>query len=160
MELSRLFSGTIAGFVATAPMSLAMKGMQALLPEKESYSLPPSIISFNAANKSGQPPSNEKEHTVLTLLAHFGAGAGFGLFYGLGSVGSKKLKSNPLRGIVFGLLVWSVNYLGIMPVLNLYNSASKEPVRRNALMIIAHLVWGITTDLVFRRLDSVRKRLV
>lgn len=159
MQVSGLFTGAIAGFVATAPMSLAMKGMQALLPSHERHALPPSVISFHAANKVGEPPSNEKEHTLLTLLAHFGAGSGFGLIYGLGSDASKEPKGDPLRGIIFGLLVWSVNYLGIMPALNLYNSASREPTSRNILMIVAHLIWGITLYLVFRHLEPVLKRL-
>jgi len=158
LEVSGLLSGAIAGFVATAPMSLTMKAIQLVLPSHESYALPPAIITFNASNKAGHLPSNKEEHTVLTLLAHFGAGAGFGLFYGMGAAASKKPRNGLIRGSIFGLLVWSVNYLGIMPALNLHNSAEKEPVRRNALMIIAHLVYGISTDQIFRRLNPILKK--
>ena len=158
MEVSRLLSGVIAGFVATAPMSLVMEGIKLLLPSHESYALPPAKIAFNASNKAGHLPSSKEEQTILILLAHFGAGAGFGLFFGLGSIASKKPQNGLVRGSMFGLLVWSVNYLGLMPALNLHNSAEKEPIRRNALMIMAHLVYGITTDQVFKRLDPILKK--
>jgi uncharacterized membrane protein YagU involved in acid resistance len=158
MEVSGLLSGVIAGCVATAPMSLTMKAIQLVLPAHESYALPPAVITFNAAIKSGHLPTSQEEHTILTLLAHFGAGAGFGLFYGLGAAASKKPRNGLIRGSIFGLLVWSLNYLGIMPALNLHHSAEKEPVRRNALMIIAHLVYGLTTDQVFRRLQPILKK--
>jgi uncharacterized membrane protein YagU involved in acid resistance len=159
MQVSRLFSGAIAGFIATGPMSLAMKAMQAFLPSDERHSLPPSVITFHAANKVGEAPSNEKEHTLLTLLAHFGAGSSFGLVYGLGSTESENAQGGPLRGIIFGLMVWAVNYLGIMPALNLYKSARREPFSRNTLMIVAHLIWGITLYFAFKRLEPALKKL-
>ena len=158
MDISRLVSGTIAGFVATAPMSVVMKGIQMTLPKHEGFALPPSVITFQATKKAGLLPKSEEHHTFLTLLAHFGAGAGYGLFYGVGAPGSKQKQGNPIRGIVFGLLVWSINYMGIMPALNLYNSAEHEPARRNAMMIIAHLAYGLAADQVYIRLYPLLKK--
>lgn len=158
MEFSRLLSGAIAGFTATVPMSVVMKGAQLLLPKRERYALPPSIITSQAARKAGQPPSSDKEHGVRTLVMHFGVGAGFGLLYGLSTKVAGKRQSGPLRGIIFGLLVWAVSYLGIMPALNLYNSPDREPARRHAMMIVAHLIWGITTGQVYRQLAPLLKK--
>lgn len=158
MEFSRLLSGVIAGFVATGPMSLVMKGIQQVLPAREGFALPPSIITAQATKKAGLPPKNAEHHTFLTLLMHFGAGAGYGLFYGIGEVDSKQKRPNPVRGMIFGLLVWSVNYMGIMPAANLHNSAEREPARRNAMMIIAHLVYGLAADQVYTRLYPILKK--
>lgn len=161
LESSSLLSGAIAGFVATLPMSVVMKGIQLLLPRYERYALPPSVITFQAAEKTGQPPANSKQHVIRTILAHFGVGTGFGLLYGLISTVFGKPRGGSLRSVIFGLLVWAVSYLGIIPALNLYNSPDREPARRHAMMISAHLIWGITTGQVYRQLAPVlKKRLV
>ena len=59
-----------------------------------------------------------------------------------------------LKGAAFGLGVWSVSYLGLMPALGVLNPATEHPGRRNALMIAAHLVWGSATGILFDRLQK------
>jgi hypothetical protein len=54
----------------------------------------------------------------------------------------------PLAGPAFGLAVWAANYLGVLPALGLLRPATEHPPRRNALMIAAHLVWGLATGLL------------
>lgn len=158
LEIPRLFPGAIAGFVATIPMSVVMKGVQMLLPAHERYDLPPSVITFQAVKKAGQPSDNSQEHGFLTALLHFGIGTGCGLLYGLGTSPDGKPQSGLLRGAIFGLFIWAVGYLGILPALNLYNSPDREPVRRHTMMIAAHLIWGITTSQIYRRLAPVLKK--
>ena len=83
----------------------------------------------------------EEEHRWgVTLLAHFGYGAAVGSLFapvvektGIGGVGS---------GLLFGLTVWLVSYLGILPALGLFPPPHRETPHRNLLMIAAHLVWG------------------
>ncbi len=129
-----------------------------LLPKPEKHALPPSIITFNAAGKMGQPPTSQSEHGVRTALAHFGVGTAFGLVYGLASPAPAKQRDALVRGALFGFLVWSVNYLGILPALNLYKSPDQEPARRHLMMIAAHLIWGLTTGQVYRRLAPLLKK--
>ena len=56
-------------------------------------------------------------------------------------------------GAGFGLLVWTVSYLGLMPALDLHPPATRDTARRNLLMIVAHLVWGATAGVV---VDALR----
>jgi uncharacterized membrane protein YagU involved in acid resistance len=49
---------------------------------------------------------------------------------------------NPFAGISFGLLVWAISYLGLLPALGLYPSPRKDTGRRTAIMVLAHIVWG------------------
>ena len=158
---SSLLSGAIAGLTATFPMTAVMKGAQLVLPWHERYALPPSVITFKATGKMGQVLTSDNKHRVKTALAHFGVGTGFGLVYGFASPAPAKQRDALLRGAIFGLTVWSVNYLGILPALNLYKSPDREPALRHIMMIAAHLIWGITTGQVYRRLEPVlKKRLV
>lgn len=47
-----------------------------------------------------------------------------------------------LKGIIFGIGVWLVSYLGWLPAANILPPATREPAARNILMILSHLVWG------------------
>ena len=40
--------------------------------------------------------------------------------------------------------IWAVSYLGWIPVSGLRANAFKMPARRNGLMILAHLIWGVS----------------
>ena len=53
-----------------------------------------------------------------------------------------------------GSLVWTVSYFGIMPGLRILRPADDHPLRRNWLMIVAHLVWGSTMATTLRELSS------
>ena len=87
---------------------------------------------------------------TVTMVAHYGYGFGCGILYAAcqqsGSLG---------RGVVFGLTIWAVNYLGLLPAVGLYRTATQQPWRRNALMIAAHVVWGTAFGVLDRLL---RKR--
>ena len=72
--------------------------------------------------------------------------------------GTVRARPRMILSMLFGFLVWSVNYLGLMPALNLYNSPDREPARRHLMMIAAHLMWGITTGQVFQRLTPLLKK--
>ena len=43
---------------------------------------------------------------------------------------------------LYGLAVWAGSYLGLLPALGIMSPATDHPLRRTALMIAAHLVWG------------------
>lgn len=58
----------------------------------------------------------------------------------------------PLTGAVFGLIVWAGSYLGLLPAMGILAPATRHPVRRTALMIAVHLIWGSVTGWVTDRL--------
>ena len=143
----RLMAGAAAGLAATVPMTAAMQLMHRQLPAAERYPLPPRRITMRAADKAGvKAHLDEPERLGLTMAAHFGYGTGIGALFGL--IAPRRPAEAAAAGAGFGLLVWTVSYLGLMPALGLHPSATKEPAGRNGLMIAAHLVWGATAGLL------------
>lgn len=152
---SHLLSGALAGCIATAPMTASMELMYRLLPQHEQYPLPPSEITAELTDQTGvRDDLDTDEHVGLTLVNHFAYGAAAGAIYG---PLAKYMPLPPaLKGIAFGLVVWTVSYLGLLPALGILRPATEHPGRRNLLMILAHVVWGSVTGLVVQRLKRDR----
>ena len=147
---SRLLIGAIAGFVGTAVMTAAMRRMHARLPARERYPLPPREITEIVAR-----PPNETLAEDLSLAAHFGFGAAAGALL------STPEGDMPLRrGLIGGLGVWAASYLGWVPALGILRPAHRHPLRRNALMIAAHFVWGAATALTAKELAKSRETIL
>jgi uncharacterized membrane protein YagU involved in acid resistance len=143
----RLFTGAAAGLAATVPMTAAMVAMHRGLPARERFPLPPRRITMRAAGKARvSKKMNESHRTAVTLVAHFGYGTAVGA--ALGALAPRGPARAAAVGAGFGLLVWAVSYLGLMPALDLHPPATRDTLRRNLLMIAAHLVWGSTAGVV------------
>ncbi|HSL23329.1 MAG TPA: DUF1440 domain-containing protein [Vicinamibacterales bacterium] len=163
-------AGATAGLVATAPMTAAMTLLHRMLPHEERYPLPPRQIVDNAALQSsaeeitpgqahhpgerhtGLEPARDDERAGVALAAHFAFGAMAGSAYGL--IARTRPSSPALAGIAYGLMVWTSQYLGVLPAAGLLSNAKNHPARRNALMIGAHVIWGaalgVTADRLLR----------
>ena len=151
---SKLLTGALAGCIATAPMTLAMEVMHRWLPPSERYPLPPSEITAKLTEEAGVAPQiDQGQHTALTLLNHFGYGAAVGAIYALLASRLRAPLPAALGGSGYGLLVWAVSYLGLLPALGILRPATEHPERRNALMIVAHLIWGSITGLIVARMQ-------
>jgi uncharacterized membrane protein YagU involved in acid resistance len=61
---------------------------------------------------------------------------------------------NPVKGSLAGLAVWTGSYLGWVPALGILPPATEHPWRRNVMMIVAHLVWGMTLGAFVKGLGS------
>jgi putative membrane protein len=139
--------GLIAGVVATGPMTVAMLLWHRRLPRHERYPLPPREITMKLARKAGVAGKmTSEERSAATFLAHFGYGGAAGAIYG--AIIDEVPVRPVLKGIGFGLLVWTGSYLGFLPGMGILHSATRHPARRNLLMIGAHVVWGAATGLV------------
>ena len=150
--IQRLASGAAAGLVATVPMTAAMVAMHRKLPAHQRFPLPPRRITMRAAGKAGVRPHMDESHrTAATLAAHFGYGTAVGSL--LGAFAPRGTVKAAAAGAGFGLLVWAVSYLGLMPALDLHPPATRDTARRNLLMIAAHLVWGATAGVI---VDALR----
>ena len=154
--LGDMVLGAVAGCIATVPMTWAMEAMHRRLPRRERYPLPPRQITMRVAEEAGvKEQLDEDDRFGLTLLAHFGMGTAAGALYGL--LAPKQPLPGPLAGAGFGLAVWAGNYLGLLPALSLLRPATEHPPRRTALMVTAHLVWGVVVGaLVDSRPDRGR----
>lgn len=139
--MNAYISGLLAGFIATAPMTAFMVLLYRRLPKREKYPLPPREITMELAGKAGvEHKIDETERTGLTLAAHFAYGTMMGMLYAVLVAGLPG--PSLLKGIAFGVMVWAGSYLVVLPALGILRSATEHPLRRNALMISAHIVWG------------------
>ena len=151
--MNGLLKGVIAGFVATIPMTLAMKALHAQLPREERYPLPPRlIVESTAAKLDVEDDLREQDEYALTVASHFAYGSVTGSIYCAG-LELQRIEPSVASGVVYGLGVWTVSYLGLLPGLGILTPATEHPARRNALMIAAHIVWGAALGVTARRLD-------
>jgi putative membrane protein len=141
----------MAGLVATVPMSISMLIGWSLLPRREKYHLPPRMLTEEIAERVGiEDKINETELTSASVLSHFGYGALTGSMYAL--IEPKIPLGSSVKGGIAGVLVWVLSYLGWVPALRILPPATEHPWRRNLMMILAHLVWGVTLGEVTRKL--------
>lgn len=138
-------NGIWSGILATDPMTSAMLIMRREMPADQKSPLPPSTITNEIISRAGLQnlPTARKED--LTLISHFGYGAACGLIYALSRslIPEKEKEVSPLlTGAIFCLSVWGFSYMVGNPSTGLRASAQKMPAKRNAMMILAHLVWG------------------
>jgi uncharacterized membrane protein YagU involved in acid resistance len=134
--MGRIIRGAISGIGATVLMSLIMLAGKGLgLVHEE----PPRQITKRAEQAAGV--HREDDAFGLTwIVAHFGFGTACGVVY---SIIRRLLPGGPVvSGVLFGLLVWGVNYLGVLPALNLYPGPDEDRDSRTGVMIAAHAVYG------------------
>lgn len=130
--MNALRSGIWAGILATGPMTLALFSLQKRMPERQKSPLPPATLT-NQITGSRSPD--------LTMISHFGYGIGTALIY---SLLTRKESQRPLmRGTLFGLGVWGASYFGWIPFFGFRARGTNLLLKRNAMMIFAHAVWGL-----------------
>ena len=87
-----------------------------------------------------------------TIASHFAYGAVTGAIY---APLARSIPLSPaLAGATYGLAVWAGSYLGWLPAAGILSPAYKHPARRTALMIAAHLVWGVTAGVLVNKFSD------
>jgi uncharacterized membrane protein YagU involved in acid resistance len=146
--------GAAAGFIATFPMTLVMVLLHRLLPWWERYPLPPRQITEEVTRRAGaREHMDEPQRRAATLLMHFGFGAAAGALYV--PLASRLNLPIVLRGVIFGMMVWTGSYLGWLPAARVLPPATEHPTRRTLLMTVAHLVWGSALALIAHNLGAI-----
>lgn len=152
--MTTMAAGVLAGLAATAPMTAAMAALHQELPREEQYPLPPREVTLGMAEKAGVAGElqTEEAQRAATWTAHFAYGAGMGALYaGL----AEQLPGPPAaRGVVFGLAVWAGSYLGWLPAAGIRAGSTKQPPRREAIMVAAHVVYGASLGLLYDQLSN------
>jgi uncharacterized membrane protein YagU involved in acid resistance len=121
-------------------MTVAMIFLHRRLPRSEQYPLPPRQITMKLAREAGvEHHMDAQERSAATMLSHFAYGAAGGALY---ATTHEPRKNGAGKGVLFGLLVWGVSYLGWLPAAGVLSPATEHPARRNLLMIAAHVIWG------------------
>jgi hypothetical protein len=138
----RALLGVLAGVAATMTMTATMRRLHAVLPDDERYPLPPREIVDRSV-----PAVDERRARSRTMLAHFGFGGLTGALFAL-------LPAIRGGGIAYGLGVWALSYLGWIPAARILTPAHRHPLRRNLLMIAAHIVWGLTLSKSLKEMEN------
>lgn len=152
--MNRLLLGALAGIVGTAAMTAAMRVLHRRLPAPERYPLPPREIVRRVLPKPAGRALGEEGKRDVTMAAHFGYGAATGALLAL-----LPRRAGVLAGAGYGVLVWAGSYLGWIPAFGILRTAVRHPLRRTALMIGAHLVWGGATALALRELERAEAEI-
>lgn len=135
-----LVSGVVAGVLATAPMTTAMVWLNRKL-DTGRRTVPPGEITARAARRVHvRQHLDDGQMKELSLFAHFAYGGAAGAI--LGPVLRLLPVPGWLVGAIYGLIVWTVSYVGFLPALHLTRPVQEEPTGRHAMMIASHLVWG------------------
>lgn len=148
--MNKYLAGTIAGFAATVPMTAVMEALHHW-PRPEKEPLPPHRITVRLAESAALDEVVDEPHerTAATLVSHFGYGAAAGTSY---APLAERVPGHPaVKGAAFGVLVWTLSYLGWLPATGVLRPATRHSARRNTLMIVAHLVWGAATGVLAER---------
>lgn len=145
--MNSILRGIWSGLIATSTMTTALFKFHQSLPETQQSPLPPaklttSLLRHLPGGKQVSDNLSSETQMQATMGSHFAFGAGTGLLYALVA---PKMKGTPLvKGTLFGLGVWGASYLGWIPAFGLKPQAQKMTLERNAMMVLAHLVWGAT----------------
>lgn len=79
-----------------------------------------------------------------------------GTLYGLSL--TTRVVPAPLSGALFGMAVWAASFEGWMPALGIMERTTSKPVPKWAAPLMGHLIFGVTTALVFERLERRGQR--
>lgn len=145
-------AGAIAGTIATLPMTIAMEAIHRRLPPSQRREpIPPRQLTMLAADAAGlEHRMGEPLRQAATMASHFGYGSAAGGAY---AAVQPRLPGSPaVRGILFGLGIWAISYLGWIPAAGVLPSARRWPAGRNFMMIVTHVVWGGFTGILTDRL--------
>ena len=140
---SRLLIGALAGIAGTMAMTSAMRRLHARLPAKERYPLTPREIVDSAV---ALPDETAR---AITIAAHFAYGAACGAL-----LAAADPRAGRASGALAGTAIWLGSYMGWIPAIGLLKPATAHPLRRNALMISVHVVWGTATAAAMRELSD------
>jgi hypothetical protein len=162
-----LFIGGIAGLIGTWAMSEAQRLWTLAVDGHVPYSAGGRHDARDWQERTEHQNSNElaaqalarrvvgrrlsqDELRIAAPLVHYAFGASMGAIYGAYSQRHKPERS----GAAFGTTVWLAADEIAMPILGLSNSTATRPFEMHLQSLVAHLVYGATTELVRRSLDA------
>lgn len=139
-NLSAALHGAMSGAAATLPMTAVMLAAQSAgLMGKQ----PPELIAENAFEAAGVRPS-ERVSNIAGSAAHIAFGMAAGAIFELLHRRLDLPVPPVVRGIGYGLLVYTVSYEGWVPALTVMPSPEHDRPGRQPSMVAAHIVYGAT----------------
>ena len=148
--------GALGGLVGTAIVTIGMKGgpvlMQRLgLASAQEEEEPTEKLAEEVAVEVLETPIDEDTKKAAGQAIHWGYGVGWGILYGMAQ--SMLHLPSFLHGTLFGGLVGTVASTAV-PAMGLTPPPTREPMSKNIMMLLLHLIYGWATALTFRALST------
>ena len=152
--------GIVAGLVGAAAMTVAHKGLTAISPGPRPTAPAGQEQDVDSTVKVAdgithlllQRPLPEDKKPLAGNLVHYGFGASVGGLYG--GLATVMPRITVALGLPFGVAVWLGAHVIMVPALGLAAPPTRQPLTKEALEFVLHLVYGGVTELVRRLIPS------
>ncbi|HSI69654.1 MAG TPA: DUF1440 domain-containing protein [Gillisia sp.] len=138
-----LIAGVIGGLVGTAVKSLVEEFLPVRKVEQRSAQI--KLVDDLSTKLTGSPISVQNE-ALAEQLVSFPFGASVGAAYGYGK--KDKDAYNISDGVILGASTWFSTHETSLPILGLEPKPTDIPVRMQLNELLAHVLFGITTEVV------------
>lgn len=156
-----IWRDVVAGLVGGLVASWVMNQFQAWLSQVGSASQPSGGEDEDATRKLAQKlarntidrPLSKEELAVAGPVVHYSYGTLMGGVYGALAERSGAVRS--LGGVTYGTLLWAAGDEVAVPLFGLSRPSAEFPPSTHAQALAAHVVYGMTTEIVRRGVLAV-----
>ena len=103
---------------------------------------PPERIVEAALDAADVDTTTDASEDVLAVASHYAFGIGGGVLFSV--LHARRRLPGPaiVHGVVFGMMVWALSYLGWIPGLGILPPAHHDRPGRRRTMLLGHVVYG------------------
>lgn len=90
-------------------------------------------------------------------MVQYGYGSMFAVLYA--ALAGKSKINGVAKGTAFGLAVWGLSYMGVLPALKVRSQAQQMTKNRNQMMLALHVIWGASLGFAEEKMRSSGKAM-
>jgi putative membrane protein len=159
-------AGLVCGVIAAGAMSLVHKGIRGIGVGAGQQQPPPGQdhdedatvkVAEGMVRWLVDHPLPEARKPLAGSLVHYAFGASVGALYGGVAAGVPRITT--AVGLPFGVAVWLGAHVITVPALGLAAPPTRQPLSKEGLELILHLVYGVVTELIRRAASRVLPHL-
>ena len=148
-----LISGFLGGLAGTAVKSIVEEFLPVRKIEQRSAQI--KLIDNLSTKILGSPISRDHE-ALAEQLVNFPIGSSIGAAYGYGKKDKDEFRLTD--GVILGASTWFTTHETSLPMLGLESNPKNIPIKMQANELFAHVLFGITTELVRSYVNERLKR--
>lgn len=139
--------GILAGFIGGLAGTVVKAGIERFLEVRkiDQRSAQIKVMDKFSTKLIGTPIKLENEG-IVEQLVNVPLGATVGAIYGYGKRDKEDI--NLLDGAILGATTWGSTHETSLPILGLEKSPNKIPVKTQVHELVAHVIFGVTTEIV------------
>lgn len=138
-----IISGFIGGLAGSAVKSVVERFLHVRKIDQRSAQI--KVMDSFSKKLVGSPIKLENE-AIVEQLVNVPLGGTVGAIYGYGK--RDKTDANMFDGAMLGVTTWATTHETSLPLLGLEKSPEKIPLKTQASELLAHVVFGLTTEVV------------